>query len=131
MERHNENALRVAHFLENHKEIEALIYPGLPSHGQHELAKKMMQGFGGMITFVLKGGDEKGVAFMRRLKICKEATSLGSVETLVSMPFNTSHSYLTKEERQKMGIKEGMLRLSVGVEDVDDIIMDIDAALIS
>lgn len=130
MERHNENALRVAHFLENHRKIEELLYPGLPSHDQHELAKKIMHGFGGMITFVLNGGDEKGVAFMRKLEICKEATSLGSVETLVSMPFNTSHSYLTKKERKKMGIKEGTVRLSVGVEDVDDIIMDIDSALI-
>ena len=131
VERHNENAFEIAKFLEGLDGIKKVIYPGLPSHRQHELAKKILNGFGGMVTFVLDGDNKDGIAFMRKLKICKEAPSLGGVETLVSMPFNTSHSYLSNEERKKMGIEERMIRLSVGIEDVDDLKEDIESALSS
>lgn len=131
IERHNENALAIAQFLENHEKVEKVTYPGLPSHSQHELAKKVLHGFGGMVTFVANRSDEDGLKFMRKLKVCKEAASLGGVETLVSMPFNTSHSYLTDEERKKTGIGEGMIRLSVGIENAEDIMGDIHSALLS
>jgi cystathionine beta-lyase/cystathionine gamma-synthase len=129
MERHNENALGLARFLEAHRKVKKVLYPGLPSHSQHDLAKKLLHGFGGMVTFVLSGGDKEGLSFMHNLDICREAGSLGGVETLVSMPMNTSHSSLSREERNKLGIEEGMIRLSVGIEDVDDLQMDIASAL--
>ncbi len=131
IERHNENALAIAQFLENHEKVEKVTYPGLPSYSQHELAKKVLYGFGGVVTFIVNGNDEDGLKFMRKLKVCKEAASLGGVETLVSMPFNTSHSYLTDEERKKMGIRKGMIRLSVGIENAEDIMRDIHSALLS
>ena len=129
MEKHNKNAQAVAEFLEEHSEVERVIYPGLASHPQHSYAKKHFKGFSGMVTFVLKGGDERGLRFMRKLRVIREATSLGGVESLVSMPFNTSHVSLSEESRRKIGILPGTVRLSVGVEDVEDLIEDLRQAI--
>lgn len=130
MERHNVNALRVATFLSTHKKIRRVIYPTLDNYPYIlSSVKYLTKGAGGMVSFELDGNDEDGLKFMRNLKIIKEATSLGGVESLVSMPFNTSHASLTEEERKKIGIGSGFVRLSVGIEDVDDLIWDIDQAL--
>lgn len=126
---HNSNATHLARFLEEHEKVERVWYPGLASHPQHELAQQMLEGYGGMVTFRIQGDDQDGIQFMRALDVASEAASLGGVETLVSMPFNTSHSYLTEEERAAIGIMPGTIRLSVGVEHVDDLIEDVDAAL--
>ena len=129
MLRHSENALAVAKFLENHPRVKKVIYPGLTSHPQHELARKYLKAFGGMLSFVIEGGNRVGVQFMHRLKMIKEAATLGGVESLVMMPFNTSHACLSTEEREKMGIVDGLVRLSCGIENVDDIISDLDQSL--
>jgi len=125
IQQHNENAQQVAHFLEQHNAVDRVWYPGIPSHPQHELANTLLAGFGGMVTFRLNGTDEDGLHFMRHLDLVKEATSLGGVESLASMPFNTSHSYLSSEERTAIGIDPGTVRLSVGIEDAEDIIADL------
>jgi len=130
MQRHNENGQRIAEYLETHPKINKVIYPGLNSYPQKELASSLLRrGCSGMVSFEIKGGDKAGLEFMRNLKIIREATSLGGVESLVSMPFNTSHAGLNKEERNRMGISEGLVRLSCGIEDAEDLIEDIDQAL--
>ncbi len=129
MQAHNDNAMELARYLDDHDAVEKVWYPGLESHPQHGLAQQMLRGYGGMISFRIAGGDEDGLRFMRSLEVASEAASLGGVETLVSMPFNTSHSYLSEEERAAVGIKPGTIRLSVGVEHVDDLIADIESAL--
>ncbi|MFO8133738.1 MAG: aminotransferase class I/II-fold pyridoxal phosphate-dependent enzyme [Thermoplasmatota archaeon] len=129
MREHNSNAMKLARFLEGHEKVERVWYPGLPSHPQHGLAQKMLGDYGGMITFRITGGDRDGIRFMRSLQVASEAASLGGVETLVSMPYNTSHSYLTDEERAAIGILPGTIRLSVGVEHVDDLKADLSQAL--
>ncbi len=129
MERHNANAMKVAEFLESNPKVQRVIYPGLISHPQHELAKKQMKGFGGIITFELKGGLNKCKTFMNSLKICYIAESLGGTETMITHPYTMTHSSIPEEERIKRGITEGLLRLSVGIEDVNDIIEDISQAI--
>jgi len=129
MAAHNDNALAVARFLEGHEQVDRVWYPGLESHPQHVLAGDMLEGSGGMVTFRLHGDDGDGLRFMRSLEVVSEAASLGGVETLVSMPYNTSHSYLSAEERAAIGIMPGTIRLSVGVEHVDDLVNDLDRAL--
>jgi len=129
MERHNKNALEIANFLNLHPKVEKVIYPFLKGYYNPDYAKKNYKGGGGVVTFKIKGGNEAGMGFMRELKIVKEAPSLGGVESLVSMPFNTSHYSLSQEERERLGIEEGTIRLSVGIEDVDDLIEDLDLAL--
>jgi len=130
MERHNKNAEKVALFLRNHKEVKKVIHPNLASYTQKALKKKYLKvGSGGMITFVVSGGDRRGLKFMHNLKVVKEASSLGGVESLISMPFNTSHYSVKKEKRIAMGILPGTLRFSVGIEDPEDIIEDINQAL--
>jgi cystathionine beta-lyase/cystathionine gamma-synthase len=129
MLRHSENATAVANFLENHPKIKKVIYPGLTSHPQHGLAQKYLKVFGGVLSFVIEGGNKAGVQFMHRLKMIKEAATLGGVESLVMMPFNTSHVYLSAEERERIGIVEGLVRLSCGIENVEDIISDLDQSL--
>lgn len=129
MQRHNQNALAVARFLEQHEKVATVWYPGLESHPQHRLASTLLQGYGGMVSFRIDGTDEDGLAFMRNLRVATEAASLGGVETLVSMPFNTSHSYLSPEEREAVGIGPGTVRLSVGIEDVEDLLADLQQAL--
>lgn len=128
-EKHCENALRIAAFLEEHPAIDWVRYPGLPSHPQHELAKRQMNGFGGMITMELKGGRAAGEALVNRLQICSLAVSLGDVRTLVCHPASTTHSHVPIEIRQQTGITDGLVRFSIGLEDAEDIIADLEQAL--
>ncbi len=127
--RHCENAMQVASFLEAHPAVAWVRYPGLPGHPQHDLAKHQMNGFGGMITIELKEGRAAGEKFVNQLEICSLAVSLGDVRTLVCHPASTTHSHVPSEIRQKTGITDGLVRFSIGLEDVEDIIADIDLAL--
>lgn len=129
MKKHDENAMKVAEFLEAHRKVEKVHYPGLKSHPQHELAKKQMSGFGGMISFELKGGVQEGVKLMNSVKLCILAVSLGAVETLIEHPASMTHASISREERLKTGITDGLVRLSVGIEDAEDIIQDLEQAL--
>jgi cystathionine beta-lyase/cystathionine gamma-synthase len=129
VERQNQNGWRVAKFLEDHSTVEKVIYPGLSAYSQRELADSFLSGFGGMVTFQIKGGDSAAREAMSKLRIIKEATSLGGVESLISMPTNTSHHLLSLEEKAELGIEPGLLRLSVGIEDSDDLVADLDSAL--
>ncbi len=128
MEKHNENAKSVAEYLNRHEKIGKVIYPGLPSHPQHDLAKRQMCGFGGMISFLLK--DKKDVPlFLDSLKLCTLAVSLGETGTLIQHPATMTHAVVPREKRIKYGITDELVRLSVGIEDVGDIIEDIGRAL--
>lgn len=127
--RHNENAMTVARCLEQHSKVGRVYYPGLPSHSQHELAKKQMSGFGGMVCFDLKGGVQAGARLMNSVKLCALATSLGDARSLISHPASTSHVVLSREARLEQGVTDGLVRLSVGLEDVDDIIADLERGL--
>ena len=130
MRTHNSNAAQLAEFLEEQKEIVKVYYPGLKSHPQSELAKSLLKDrFGGMLSFEVKGGDETALKFIRALSLPKEATSLGGVESLVSLPHNTSQASLTKDQKTAIGINEGLIRLSVGAEDIEDLIRDMEEAL--
>jgi methionine-gamma-lyase len=129
MEKHNDNALKIAEFLEKHPKIGRVHYPGLESHPQHELAKKQMSGFGGVICFEVKGGLEAGVKLMNSVKLCALAVSLGAVETLIEHPASMTHAVVPKEERLKAGITDSLVRLSVGIEDAEDITQDLEQAL--
>jgi len=130
MGRHNANALAVAHFLEGHLSVERVYYPGLESHPQHTLAKKqMVGGFGGMLSFGLRGGYEAALQAIKRTEVCASAVSLGGVETLITHPASLVYPHNTDEERRAAGISPGLLRLSVGAEDAEDIIEDLDVAL--
>lgn len=123
----NKNALQIAHFLEAHEKIGKVNYPGLSSHPEHETAKNQMHGFGGMLSFELEGQDI--VDFQKKLKLITPAISLGGVETIISAPVLTSHKKLSPEQRKNEGIKNNLLRLSVGIEHVDDLIGDLDQAM--
>jgi cystathionine gamma-synthase len=127
--RHNENALKVARFLEGHPTVERVFYPGLESHPQHELAKKQMRGFGGMLSFSLVGGYEAVKEFLPRLRLAHRAANLGAVETTVGPPATTSHVESSAKEREAMGIPEALVRYSTGIEHADDLISDLDNAL--
>ena len=129
MERHAENALKIAQFLESHPKVRKVIYPGLSSHPQHEIAKKQMAGFGGIITFFIKGGLEAARRFLERVKIFSLAESLGGVESLIEHPAIMTHASLPKEVREKIGISDELIRVSVGIEHVDDLISDLKQAL--
>jgi methionine-gamma-lyase len=129
MEKHASNAMAVARFLEAHPKIEWVRYPGLPSHPQHAIAKKQMSGFGGMISFGVKGGLEAGRKLMNRVELCSLAVSLGTVDTLIQHPASMTHAAVPREVRLKVGITDGMVRLSIGVEEVEDIIADLEQAL--
>jgi cystathionine gamma-synthase len=126
---HNENAMAVAQAMEQHPKITKVHYPGLPSFEGHELAKQQMTGFGGMLSIEVEGGQKAAEKVADSLKIFLLATSLGGVESLVSQPSATSHHSLSREERLKRGIGDGMLRLSVGLEDAQDLIADLHQAL--
>ena len=127
--RHNENAAAVAEWATTRKEIRKVHYAGLPTHPDHEVAKRQMDGFGGMMAIELAGGAKAADRFVRRLRIFRHAPSLGGVDSLVSEPRHTSHAHLSAAERAKAGIPDGFLRLSVGIEDVDDLIADLAQAL--
>jgi len=126
---HCENASRVAAFLEAHPAVAWVNYPGLPSHPQHELAKRQMDRFGGMITMELKGGRDAGEQLVNQLQLCALAVSLGDVRTLLCHPASTTHSQVPTEIRQQTGITDGLVRISVGLEDGKDIIADLAQAL--
>ena len=129
MKRHEESALQIAAFLEAHPKIDRVLYPGLPSHPQHAIAKAQMSGFSGMITFELKGGPEAGKTLMNNVQLCGLAESLGSVETMITHPASMTHVDVPVEDRRKRGLTDGIVRLSVGIEDVEDIILDLEKAL--
>jgi len=129
MERHAENALKIAQFLENHPKVRKVIYPGLSSHPQHELAKRQMAGFGGIVTFFIKGGLEAARKFLERVKVFSLAESLGGVESLIEHPAIMTHASLPKEIREKIGISDELIRVSVGIENIDDLIDDLKNAL--
>ncbi len=129
MARHAENAQRVAEFLEAHPKVARVIYPGLPSHPQHDIAKAQMSGFSGMISFELKGGIPAGTAVMNNVELCALAESLGAVETMITHPATMTHAEVPAEERHARGLSDGLVRLSVGIEDVDDIVADLAQAL--
>ena len=128
-EKHCENALRVAAYLEEHPAVAWVRYPGLPSHPQHALAEGQMNGFGGMISIELKGGHATGEQLVNRLQICTLAVSLGDVRTLVCHPASTTHLLVPIEVRQQTGITDGLVRFSIGLENAEDIIADLDQAL--
>ncbi len=129
MECHCSNAMAVAQFLDNHPKVEKVIYPGLPGHPQHEIARRQMKDFGGMISFELKGNIESGITLMNNVKLCSLAESLGAVETLITHPATMTHTEVPKEARLKRGLTDSLVRLSVGIEDVEDIIADLEQAL--
>ena len=129
MKRHCENAQAIAEFLENHSKVEKVTYPGLPSHPQHEIARAQMEGFSGMISMELKGGISAGINLMNSLELCSLAESLGAVETMITHPATMTHADVPKEERLARGLTDGLVRLSVGIEDKDDIIADLNQAL--
>jgi methionine-gamma-lyase len=129
LDRQNKNALKIAKFLETHPKVERVYYPGLQSHPQHKLAKKQMTGFGGVLSFDLKGGLEAGKKLMNSVRLCTLAVSLGAVETLIEHPASMTHVEVPKEERLKTGITDSLVRLAIGIEDVNDIISDLDQAL--
>ena len=129
MERHCANAKKVVEFLNKHPKIEKVYYPGLETHSGYEIAKKQMKDFGAMISFELKGGFEAGKTLLNNLKLCSLAVSLGDTETLIQHPASMTHSPYTKEEREAAGITDGLVRLSVGLENVEDIIADLEQGL--
>ncbi len=129
VDRAQENAIKVADFLNQHPNVEWVKYPGLPSHPQFELAKKQMRGPGSMISFEVKGGLNAGKIVMNNVKLALLAVSLGGIETLIQHPASMTHSKMASADRLKAGITDGLIRLSVGIEDVEDIIADLDQAL--
>ncbi|HEX4840942.1 MAG TPA: PLP-dependent aspartate aminotransferase family protein [bacterium] len=129
MERQNASAQRLAEYLAAHMKVSAVHYPGLPSHPGHAVARRQMRGFGGMLSFEVKGGYEPSVRAFEALRVGKRATSLGGVSTLVSHPAGISNVNMPKEVREAAGIVEGLLRVSVGIEDLDDLLTDFDHAL--
>jgi cystathionine gamma-lyase len=135
--RHGENAMKIAQYLEQHSKVERVVYPGLPSHPQHELAKRQMTlnagpgnpAFGGMITIFLEGGLDESQRFLEKVSIFALAESLGGVESLIEHPAIMTHASVPPENRAKLGISDTLVRISVGIEDVDDLIADLDRAL--
>lgn len=129
MQRHCQNAMTVAQFLEQHPKVATVNYPGLPSHGSHELAQRQMRDFGGMLSFELKAGFEAGIAFMNRIEFCTLAPTLGDVDTLILHPASMSHASVPREVRYANGITDGLVRMSVGIETAEDILGDLERAL--
>jgi cystathionine beta-lyase/cystathionine gamma-synthase len=129
LERHSKSALEVARFLESHPRIAKVLYPGLPSFPQYELAQRQHSGHGGLIAFEVRGGANAGIALMNSVKLCSLAESLGAVETLITHPASMTHATIPADERERIGISDGLVRLSVGLEAVVDIVADLDRAL--
>ena len=129
MAQHSKNAQEVAEFLEGHKAVEQVIYPGLASHPQHELAARQMSGFGGMVTMILKGGLNESVSFLERCRLFALAESLGGVESLIEHPAIMTHASIPAEQRAELGISDSLVRLSVGVEDSRDLLAELEYAL--
>src|SRR5207244_1622851 len=128
MERHASNAMKIAAWLEGRKEVARTIYPGLASHPQHAIAKKQMEGFGGMISFDLKGGIEAAKKLLSRVKLFVCAESLGGFESLIEHPAIMTHASVEPEKRRALGITDGLVRLSVGIEHADDLIADLESS---
>lgn len=128
MKQHCENALRVAQWLKRQPKVQKVYFPGLEDHPQHELAKKQMRGFGGMISFEL-GSLDAAAQFLKRVRLCALAESLGGVETIITHPATMTHAAIPPEQRARIGITDGLVRISVGIEDVEDILADLDQAL--
>ncbi len=129
MRQHEENALAVAEFLQGHPQVASVSYPGLPSHPQHELAKRQMSGFSGMVSFTLKGGAEAAYAAVQKTRVFSFAESLGGVESLITHPATMTHAAIPKEKREARGVTDGLMRLSVGIEDKEDLIADLEGAI--
>jgi cystathionine gamma-lyase len=129
MQRHAENALAVARFLEGHPQVERVTYPGLPSHPQHALAQRQMTGFGGMLTFVIRGGLGAARAFLENVRIFACAESLGGVESLIEHPAIMTHASVPRETREALGIADGLIRVSAGIESADDLLADLERGL--
>ena len=129
IERQNTSAMKIAHYLQQHSKVKAVYYPGLESHSGHAIAKKQMRGFGGMMSFALDGGYDRVEQFLPNLKLVHLAASLGSVSTLAGPPRTTSHVELTEAQRKHLGIPESLVRYSVGIEDVEDLLADLEQAL--
>ena len=129
MDRHNKNALALATFLDSHPGVSRVYYPGLESHPQHQLAKRQMNGHGGMVVFDLDGGFETARNFAGRLKLARLAVSLGGTQTLAVHAASMIHAHLSAAERAAAGVSDNLIRVSVGLEDVEDIIADVDEAL--
>ena len=129
MDKHQENAQKLAEFLASKDEIKTVNYLGLEDHSDHELAKKQMTGFGGMMSFELKGGLDRGIEFMKKINFCVLAPTLGDTDTLILHPASMSHKNVAKEMRERNGITDGLIRISVGIESAEDIIDDINQAL--
>lgn len=129
MARHEQNALKMAKFLESHSSVEKVFYSGLESHPQHELAKRQQKGFGGMVSFRIKGNLESSKMFLSTCKIVTLAESLGGIESLVELPCIMTHGSVSPEDRAALGIDDTLIRMSVGIEDIDDLIQDVDLAL--
>ncbi len=129
MRQHEENALAVARFLQDHPQVATVNYPGLPSHPQHELAKRQMSGFSGMVSFTLKGGAEAAYAAVQKTEVFSFAESLGGVESLITHPATMTHAAIPREQREARGVTDGLLRLSVGIEDAEDLVSDLERAI--
>jgi cystathionine beta-lyase/cystathionine gamma-synthase len=129
VERQNRNAQLLAQQLESHPAVSRVLYPGLESHPQHVLAKRQMSGFGGMLSFELRGGREAGIRLVEAVRLIMLAVSLGSVETLIEHPASMSHSLLSDQQLEQAGIPPGLIRLSVGIEDPEDLLLDLTRAL--
>ncbi|HKW76510.1 MAG TPA: PLP-dependent aspartate aminotransferase family protein [Terriglobales bacterium] len=128
MEKHDQNGRAIADFLRNHKKVKKVLYPGFPDHPQHALAKRQMSGFGSMITFET-GSLNNAKKMLARVRVCSLGESLGGVETLISHPATMTHAALGEEGRKKIGLTDGMVRISVGIEDAEDLVADLDQAL--
>jgi len=128
---HNESALRIARLLEEHPAVQRVNYPGLKSHPRHERARKLFGGFSGMLSFELKEGVEGAERFMKNVRLPVVAPSLGGVETLVTLPATTSHSGMSPQDRRRLGISDGLIRVSIGIESTDDLLEDFSSALSS
>lgn len=129
MDRHSENALKLATWLENHPQVDLVKYPFLPSHPKYDVAKKQMKAGGGIVTFIVKGGVERGRQFLDKLQMVSITANLGDTRTIATHPASTTHSKLSEEERQEVGILPGLIRVSVGLESIEDIIDDIEQGL--
>jgi methionine-gamma-lyase len=129
MDRHCSNASETAAFLESHPAVSNVNFPGLASHRDHAIAKKQMKDFGAMLSFELKSGMQGGIGFMNKLKMCVRTVSLGTCDTLLSHPASMTHHGVPKEQREKYGITDGLIRMNVGIENVEDILADLDQAL--
>lgn len=129
MDQHCKNALQVAHFLQQHPAVSKVNYLGLKEHSDHRLAKKQMKNFGGVLSFEMKQGYKAGEKLMKKIKFCQLTASLGTIDTLIQHPASMSHSFVAKAQREEYGITDGLIRISVGVEDVNDILNDLAQAL--